>query len=60
MQDIFRVQLDVLKEVDLDFYELSVFEGNDGLKRIFTDGFSSYEEALLKNELCYMSYENAK
>ena len=65
MQDIiFRVQLDVLKEVDLDFYELDdiiVFEGNDGLKRIFTDGFSSYEEALLRrNELYYMSYENAK
>lgn len=65
MQDIvFRVQLDVLKEVDLDFYELDdilVFEGNDGLKRIFTDGFSSYEEALLRrNELYYMSYDNAK
>jgi hypothetical protein len=36
-------------------------EGNDGLKRIFTDGFSSYEEALVRrNELYYMSYENAK
>ncbi len=65
MQDIvFRVQLDILKEVDLDFYELDdilVFEGNDGLKRIFTDGFSSYEEALVRrNELYFMSYENAK
>lgn len=65
MQDIiFRVQLDVLREVDLDFYELDdilVFEGNDGLKRIFTDGFSSYEDALVRrNELYYMSYENAK
>ena len=46
---VFRVQLDVLKEVDLDFYdldELVVFEGQDGFKHVFTEGYASYEEAL--------------
>ena len=65
LQDIvFRVQLDVLKEVDLDFYdldELVIFEDNEGFKHVFTEGYSSYEEALeRRNELYFMSYENAK
>ena len=65
LQDIiFRVQLDVLKEVDLDFYdldELVIFEDNEGFKHVFTEGCSSYEEALeRRNELYFMSYENAK
>jgi hypothetical protein len=61
---VFRVQLDVLKEVDLDFYdldELVVFEGKDGFKHVFTEGYGSYEEALeRRNELYFMSYENSK
>ena len=61
---VFRVQLDVLKEVDLDFYdldELVVFEGKDGFKHVFTEGYDSYEEALeRRNELYFMSYENSK
>ena len=61
---VFRVQLDVLKEVDLDFYDLDdlvIFKDNEGFKHVFTDGFSSYEDALeRRNELYYMSYENAK
>ena len=61
---VFRVQLDVLKEVDLDFYdldELVVFEGKDGFKHVFTEGYESYESALeRRNELYFMSYENAK
>ena len=61
---VFRVQLDVLKEVDLDFYdldELVVFEGKGGFKHVFTEGYSSYEEALeRRNELYFMSYENSK
>ena len=61
---VFRVQLDVLKEVDLDFYdldELVVFEGQDGFKHVFTEGYASYEEALeRRNELYFMSYENSK
>ena len=61
---VFRVQLDVLKEVDLDFYdldELVVFEGKDGFKHVFTEGYGSYEDALeRRNELYFMSYENSK
>jgi len=61
---VFRVQLDVLKEVDLDFYDLDeivIFEDNEGFKHVFTEGYSSYEEALeRRNELYFMSYENAK
>ena len=61
---VFRVQLDVLKDVDLDFYdldELVVFEGKDGFKHVFTEGYTTYEEALeRRNELYLLSYENLK
>ena len=41
--------------------ELVVFEGKDGFKHVFTEGYSSYEEALeRRNELYFMSYENSK
>ena len=59
---IFRVQLDVLKEVDLDYYDLDdiiPFEKN-GLFHIVTEGYDTYEEALeRRNELYFMSYENS-
>ena len=61
---VFRVQLDALKDVDLDFYdldELVIFEGKNGIKHVFTEGYETYENALVRrNELYYMGYENAK
>ena len=61
---VFRVQIGMLKEVDLDFYDLEdliVFEGKNGFKHIFSGGYSSYNEALEhRNELYFMSYEEAK
>ena len=39
---VFRVQLDALKDVDLDFYdldELVVFEGKNGIKHVFNEGY---------------------
>ncbi len=60
---IFRVQLDVLKEVDLDYYDLDdiiPFPGKNGLFHIVTEGYDTYEEALeRRNELYFMSYENS-
>jgi hypothetical protein len=63
-QIVFRVQLGMFKEVDLDFWDLEdliVFEGKNNFKHLFSGGFSSYEKALEhRNELYFMSYENAK
>ncbi len=60
---VFRVQLDVLKDVDLDYYDLDdiiPFPGKNGLFHIVTEGYDSYEEALeRRNELYFMSYENS-
>ena len=61
---VFRVQIGMLKEVDMDFYDLEdliVFEGKNGFKHIFSGGYSSYSEALEhRNELYFMSYQDAK
>ena len=55
--------LETVTTVDGTLYkdELVVFEGKDGFKHVFTEGYSSYEEALeRRNELYFMSYENSK
>ena len=61
---VFRVQIDVLKEVDLDYYDpddIVAFPGKNGLFHIVTEGYDTYEEALeRRNELYRMSYENSK
>ena len=60
---VFRVQLDVLKEVDLDYYDqddIEAFPGKNGFL-IVTEGYDTYEEALeRRNELYRMGYENSK
>ncbi|MGC6428728.1 MAG: outer membrane beta-barrel protein [Flavobacteriales bacterium] len=59
---VFRVQLGMFKEVDLDFWDvedLIVFEGKNGFKHLFSGGFSSYEKALEHRNELYI-YENAK
>ena len=61
---VFRVQLDVLKDVDLDYYDqddIIAFDGKNGFFHIVTQGYDNYEEAVeRRNELYFMSYENAK
>ncbi len=61
---VFRVQLDILKDFDRDYYDLDdirPFLHKNGLFHIVTEGYDSYEEALeRRNELYFMSYENSK
>ncbi len=61
---IFRVQLDVLQDVDLDFYEIDdliLFEGKDGFTHVFSGSFATFEEATeYRNEIYFLGYDNAK
>lgn len=61
---VFRVQLDVLEEVDIDFYELDdlvLFEGTDGFTHVFSGSFATFEEATEhRNEVYFLGYDNAK
>ena len=61
---VFRVQLDVVEEVDLDFYDIEgliVFEDNKGMQRVFSGGFYTYEEAQEDRVAkTYMGFDNAQ
>ena len=61
---VFRVELDVLKDPDTDYYGLDdivPFAGKNGFFHIVTDSYDTYEDALKRrNDLYIMSYENSK